>query len=272
MNLVEACAYVDKEWENFTEDLKEPLKVIMDELGSLSGKNQHLINNIKATGEILLTGREEGDPVFDQWAGMFTNSPDALPHIAKSVMEQWINAQQRHAMEDMMAGESENGQEAEVSDVERILAAFSEESHDAIVIYASGGYLEQHITIQETVDLEELGLVGPSEEPYEDDPEEANIWVWEGRPVWDEEEGEVDFTDGIWRRPTFDEWQSIIRNKRAWAAAYPEGVPAHMLPQEEDREPINPIIASRQRESLHDQATDIGIGPLPDGDEESEEE
>ena len=107
-----------------------------------------------------------------------------------------------------MLGIMTNGHNA----VERMVVAFN--LANWFVLYASGKAVEIEI---ENCGPSDIGPFGDADE----NPDHG-IWVWEGVPsgIWcgenqDEFDG-YDFTEGLWREPTKEEWACIVKNESPW--------------------------------------------------------
>jgi hypothetical protein len=267
MSLVNAITELETIWDDLSEDVQGKMKAVLDEAAVLQEQNEHLITNVLATGTILLTGRGEGDPVYDQWAQQFENSPDALPLMAKSVMEEVFRMQLPAAMK---AAAAPNGAEESNVKVERALVAFSAETKEAMILCVSGAYLEQQITALETAfmtGLEEdagelMDLIG-----YEDDPKAFGLYVYEGTMEWDADTGQIDISQMRWHELRFEELNALMRHERLWKPVYPNGVPESLLSREDDDE--SDILRPKR---VRQDATNIGVGPVDADDDEYEED
>jgi hypothetical protein len=95
--------------------------------------------------------------------------------------------------------------------VERALVCFSLIDTAGIVLSASGLILENTIYEEGTI-ADWLGICTPVGE--------GGLWIWEGQPIKKDEE-KVEFIDGEWRRPTYDEWHRIIMGRPLWPSMCP---------------------------------------------------
>ena len=212
------------------EDIRSLFKDLFQHYEEAASRAQGLQETVAATGVILLAGRGEEDPVVREWADKFQESPEVLPLIAQSVIDQFIRigSGTGHTLEGPPNGEKKNKME------ERALVVCSGTTGEYLILTASGAVLETEIAAMETAVMTGLILDADGEVGLIDEltPRVMGLWVWKGYPEY-AEDGSVDYSDGQWGAPTGEDLLAFLHHKHPWRPVFPDkdGAPAGRVPE-----------------------------------------
>ena len=218
------------------EDARQKLKTAEGETDTLSRKHAAAMDILRSIGSALLSGRGDGDPIFDEFSDNVRKTPDVIPLLAKAVNAEcmalrsmlndgYLKVNEEKAMEEM-ALESENMSEDSRTEEdarfargnpfekERALVAFSIDTDEALIICSSGSHIERLIDESGTSIANDLGLLDTFNPNDED---EWGLWIWEGHLRI--RKGRVDFSKGKWRSPEEEEFVMIANGHELWPSA-----------------------------------------------------
>lgn len=101
--------------------------------------------------------------------------------------------------------------------IERILVAVPDFNGNATIISYQGKCIYYDIDAVGS-GIDDIGLAPP---------DESGLWIWEGIPIWrsttdyeGNEDGEMDYDGGVWRRPTPEELEKIQKCESIWPSTF----------------------------------------------------